>query len=752
MDNSLQDFAGSFTFGGMKYKLRSAIASAVLAAATLIPTTASANEVCVGATCTVTFEFTGSSQVFSVPQGVSGLSFEVFGAAGARGGGGGSVSGSFSVIPATLRIYIGGSGNLGSGASGGYNGGGNAGSHRGNEGSGGGASDIRTGTSLESRIIVAGGGGGGGGFSGAPGAPGGGVTAAAGGSGQGGGGGGGGVSSGGAPGPSNGGSSASWGTFGLGGSGGSSWLAGGGGGGGGWYGGGGGGADGDDCCSDGGGGGGGSSYANASITQSVQHTAGVQAGNGRIQLRYTILPEVVSFSGIQVSSNLSEFYLQMSLNIAGLTREDFELFGTGCQIKAVSTSGASALIVVTGCRAALISIRLAARSVGDSPFGPSAPASATLVLDQEGPSFRFGDTPTLISSSEIVIPFTHDQSTTAVNLQMFDFPDCSYAELVLDAISLSGCVTGNHVVRIRAESLSDEFGNLGPSANVLFYFEIDRVTPYAFWSEVSVTGTGPFSISAVLSLSEPVSFDPESVSLVSDTLCPLVFQQVSSGWLYSTTCGYGEGRFELAAESLIDQVGLSGPALVLTRSFSNPAPVALVPAPATPALAQQQIPEQQTTQPQPNPPVQSIPGPPSTSEPVLVAQTISPEAAVPIRSPSPTQSSEGTASELGEAQAVSNPGVLEIAIDSALEKLPVLAPDPGVAESGDSSDSQPLTPGTAEPTEVLLEADTAPLSQEVAGPALEIEPQEQSFWPWLFAGIAGFVLLAGLGFWRFSGR
>lgn len=745
MDNSLQEFAGSFTFVGMKYKLKSAIASAVLAAATLIPLSASANEVCVGANCTVTFEYTGASQSFIVPEGVSALTFEVLGAAGARGGSGGGVTGTFAQVPESLFLYVGGAGNLGSGASGGFNGGGNAGSHRGNEGSGGGASDIRTGTALESRIIVAGGGGGGGGFSGALGAAGGGIIAGSGGSGQGGGGGGGGASGGGSPGVSNGGSSATWGSFGSGGSGGSSWLAGGGGGGGGWYGGGGGGADGDDCCSDGGGGGGGSSFANAALIQDTQHSAGVRGGHGRIRLSYTILPEVISFSGFQVSKELAEFHLEMSQEMVGLTEDDFELIGTSCNIASLTSSGTTARILVSGCLADSLELVLKARSVGDEPFGPSARASATLALDITGPSFSFGESQNLVSTSQLVIPFSHSDSITVIDLDMFEISGCGHAELLAEAISLSGCVSGNQVLSFLGESLSDEFGNLGPEESLSFYFEIDQISPEAFWSEAVITGTGPFTISAVLSFSEQVAFDPQSVILVSENSCPLTYQQVVEGWLFSAACGYGVGRFELAAESLIDQVGLLGPALPTMLEFRNQEPV--VPAPAIP-----ESPQQASPQPQPVPPNQVSTEPPIANEPTTTSESVSPEVSAPTDGSGETQSPIGSQSESAEVPLFGAPGFLAGAIDSALAKKRPTAQGSGTAESEGRKDAGPLVQKTTESIVVLSGSPIAVIAQEVAGPQITLDPQSQTFWPWLFLGLGGFVLLGALGLWRFSGR
>ena len=111
---------------------------------------------------------------FVVPDGVTSITADVYGAAGGSGsvappiagGLGGRVTATIPVTPGeTLRIVVGGAGQSYTGglpATGGSNGGGNSGGMGG--GAGGGASDVRQGgTDLADRVVVAGGGGGGGG-------------------------------------------------------------------------------------------------------------------------------------------------------------------------------------------------------------------------------------------------------------------------------------------------------------------------------------------------------------------------------------------------------------------------------------------------------------------------------------------------------------------------------------------------------------------------------------------------------------
>jgi len=257
-----------------------------------------------GSQVVCTFEFTGAAQSWTVPDGVSQATFDVFGAqggsdtSGKAGGLGGKATATIAVNPGdTLQVNVGGAGRNGNtiqSSPGGFNGGGSGGtgSVDAHGGGGGGASDVRSGgIGLANRIIVAGGGGGAGGSGGAGGV-GGGLSGGAGGDytsdlGTSGGGGGGTSSAGGSGGAGSA-SNGSAGSFGFGGSGGggSSFDSGtGGGGGGGYYGGGGGGGGGGGA--GGGGGGGGSGFGpNGTVFQS-----GVRSGNGLVTITYTPPPE-----------------------------------------------------------------------------------------------------------------------------------------------------------------------------------------------------------------------------------------------------------------------------------------------------------------------------------------------------------------------------------------------------------------------------------------------------------------------------
>jgi hypothetical protein len=334
--------------------------------------------------CTVTFSFTGEMNTFTPPQNARNMTFEVSGAQGGKsGGGGGQVTGSLLEIPEVLYVFVGGAGKTGNSAPGGFNGGGVSGSGSDMEGSGGGATDIRTGIDLSSRVVVAGGGGARGAGLGSGGGSGGGLVALAGRTAQGFGGAGGTQEAGGVGGAANGsGGAGLQGSLGVGGTGGSSSLFGGGGGGGGYFGGGGGGSDTDSCCTDAGGGGGGSSFANANLVSNVVHSQGVWPGSGQAVIRYQLAPMVTGITS-SVSGNQVSFAIEFSESVAGLELPDLDVSHSAgsCLGSALTGSEQSYLLLLTECDDGEIVISVTPDSVsGSSVLGPIESFSSSAVL------------------------------------------------------------------------------------------------------------------------------------------------------------------------------------------------------------------------------------------------------------------------------------------------------------------------------------------------------------------------------------
>jgi hypothetical protein len=744
VDNSLRDSAGSFIFSGMKNLARSF--TVLLLSLSLIPTAASAEEVCVGSECSITFEFTGSEQQWSPPANVTTLMFTVTGASGAGGGSGGLVTGELTGFPQTLYLYVGGQGAQGNGAAGGFNGGGNAGGYRGNEGSGGGASDIRFGTQLVDRVVVAGGGGGGGGYAGAAGADGGGLLANDGSSGQGGGGRGGTQTGGGAAGYSNGGSAASAGTFGVGGTGGSSWNAGGGGGGGGWYGGGGGGADDDGCCSDGGGGGGGSSYANESFTSSVSHEVGVQSGNGRIVISWTLPIEVLSFDLVQVdgSSLLATFL--MNAEIGSLDSGDF-LASPPCQIGDIVIEGQQATMSLVECLGGPVSLELRADYVGEALLQESVVAET--IFDLEPPSFQWQPHENVFTA-ELTLGFELSEPVAELGAEDFQVQGC-LVEMVEQALLLSECAEGPHTIELIPFSLIDQWGNSGPAESVATSFSVDITGPEVSASEVSISGENPFRYTAELSFSEPLTLVPSDIPFSSEDDCQNGLEPSESGLTIWADCSWGSGFWTIAAFSLTDQLGNLGPSQDFVISFSNPEPLATEEAaPPDPVQTPPPIAD-------PNPPV-AIDEPTEQESPVGVAPELETE-------PEPEPETEApSADEINQA---------EVNLEEELEKIleAVVTPSPvPAAQKAQSRQVQTIEPSpepepsiepdvSLEPGVVPLQTgsptprqvDTAELVLDDAG-RLDLEDESQGGGLFLPALLMLMVMGVGFAAWRAIGR
>lgn len=746
MDNSLQEIAGSFTFLGMNRKILSSLFIALLPAALAVPLAATA-ATCVGSECELVLDYTGSAVVFSPPEGAQNLRFEIYGASGGRGAAGGKVTGTLTQIPESITILVGGVGRMGAGAQGGFNGGGGSGGNSGTEGSGGGATDLRLGAGLDTRIAVAGGGGGGGGEAGGSGGQGGDTFGGQGVSGQGSGGGGGTPDRGGTAGASNGGfSGATAGSFGNGGRGGYSSFAGGGGGGGGWYGGGGGGSDDNTCCSDGGGGGGGSSYTSIQHVSSVSHQAGANWGDGRVILRYTALPTITQFELQQLDGQTASFQLTGSVDLVGLTAADFSLLGTGCELGDITITGTSATGEILGCESGEISLTLAALAFGEGSQGPAQAETVSLNFDATGPTFTFDSEPEKTSASAVSIPYSVSDELVLV-ADNFVFSGCQELTITASELLLTGCQTGTVELTLVALSLGDQWQNLAPQESISHVFEVDQIAPIASWTAILVSGDGPFRYSSNLQFSEAVTIDTEGLVFNSDVDCETGFEVVEDALQVWAECGHGSlgWSFTPGAADLVGNLMPTNPLEIsIANLFIEPEPVTEPePAPSAEAPAQPAppsnpvLPEPVVSEPVVSEPVVSQP---VVSEPVIVVEPVptpSPEAVV--EPPTPIQPEP-----VAEAVVVGSEEVTEMLFES---EGPMQSQEEQL-----SLETDPLVePEQAQETLVVSDAATDELSQTVASPAL-FEPEQQGQLPLLVLMVIGVAALLGFGAWRLSGR
>ena len=543
-----------------------------------------------GTSCTISFPYTGDSYIWSPPSDVRSMSISLAGAQGGRfGGNGAKATATFKTVPTTpLHIYVGGQGSSGNGAAGGYNGGGAAGYGHNDEGSGGGATDIRTSPFLTDRIAVAGGGGGTGGWVGGVGAPGSGTTGVQGGNGQGIGGGAGTQVAGGAGGSSNGSltSPGSAGGLGVGGAGGrantpSSVVAGGGGGGGGFFGGGGGGADTDTSGTDGGGGGSGSSFINATKFATPVYTAGFQAANGLASITYNFGPTVTYFSGPGSPSKATSpvFNIAFGQSVTGLTADDFAISGSaqGCYISTLTGTGANYAATVSGCTDGTIVLTLKVDTVFGNAIGPVRTYSTTsITLDRTVPEIgTLSKQPS--SNSLIVYKATFTEPVTGLVADNTDWlvkgNGCVIQSMTGSGsqytITISGCVDGDLAgLVLNSLAVQDAAGNIGPSLfNQTGVTKIDTTNPVLRVTDVTAPGAVATPI-WVFDSEEPVTGMASDKFTVGGTAtsCELNYSVLREnlGWQVSLSgCGIGSTFVTLAANSVTDGSGNTGPTTAL---------------------------------------------------------------------------------------------------------------------------------------------------------------------------------------------
>ena len=552
--------------------------SAVLVASPAQAVSVNPTPSCSNGSCTMTFEYTGDYYQWSIPANVRTMWFDVYGAQGGRSGGlGGKISGQFTTIPTTLYVYVGGQGKTGSGLTGGFNGGGAAGTGHGDEGSGGGASDLRSSTLTTDRLVIAGGGGGTGGWVGGTGGTGGSTIAGAGSAGQGSPGGGATQLAGGSGGA---GYSASNGTAGTsvnGGAGGNGSTAGGGGGGGGYFGGGGGGGDGIPSGLDGGGGGGGSSYASIANTSTISHSQGVRAGNGQVVITYNFAPTVSTFAPSASISNATSatFTLAFSQSVQGLDATDLTFAGTasGCTVNSITGAAASYTVTVGNCSDGTVLLNLASDGVFGATTGPiSVATSSTLTFDRKKPVFTITPPVTPNNAATLAFAVTSDESVTGISASSFTVSgtSCVIGTVTGSAttytVNVTGCAaTSTAAITLKANIASDPAANTGPTAAVTSSaVTVDRVIPTVS-SILKGTTSRNDLIVYELTMSESVTGMDSAGSdwVIAGTGCKIT-KLTGSGTSYSmwvTDCADGvKASISLKANSLADTAGNLGPA------------------------------------------------------------------------------------------------------------------------------------------------------------------------------------------------
>lgn len=653
---------------------------------------AQAVEFCEGGECEVVFNKTEQVESWQVPGGITEIGFEVYGAqGGANGGRGGFVSGTLGNLPKQLTIVVGGEGARGANLNGGYNGGGYSGGRDGNPGSGGGASDIRFGSALSDRVVVAGGGGGFGGPVGGSGGAGGGEVAADGAAGQGGAGAGGSQVSGGAGGRSNSGNTnGASGRLGIGGEGGYTFSGyGGGGGGAGYFGGGGGGADTDTCCLDAGGGGGGSSFANSTYVSDVTFQPGTRAGDGKIILRYSPPASITEFSYEQTTPNSAEVTLSFDSSVTGVEVDDFLV--SGCTDKNLSGSDDNYILVVSNCDSSP-TVSIEANSFGSASNVPAQQQLLELELDQLAPAVTFSH-PEFSNLSEFEITVETD-SSGIFDEQAISSAECQLQTSVaqtLATIRATECPEGDALVIFASSFLRDSIGNLSLSEDRTITVLVDTVSPVIVVgeseiAEVEIDGEKLIQTQTTVSFSESTLDYSDFVFTGSEQCADSHELGEGEITLKTQSCSLGEISWLLPAETLVDSAGNSAPGEDLL--------IALL----IPELTPEQAPEPED-EPEPEP----APGPVFISAP-------EPE-------PTPVPELEP------ESEPIDEP-VEQLETEPEVEPLPEPTVEPIETETEDTFQR----PVETEPSPANSEIESEDQTVEVLTPATdsEIEPEPES--------------------------
>jgi hypothetical protein len=314
---------------------------------------------------------------------------------------------------------------------------------------------------------------------------------------------------------------------------------------------------------------------------------------------------------------------------------------------------------------------------------------------------------------------------------MFDVLGCDQLEVSAEALSLSECSEGTVQIALRPNSLVDIWQNAGPSQAVTLSFEVDQTAPSATWSDIVVTGSGPFSYSTTLNFSEPVSISNLALAFASTAECETQVEQLSEQLVVSASCDYSSVEWSFAGQ-VVDAAGNMMLENNLSVSANNPAPPQVVSAPE-PVFVPVPVPVRVIVAPEP------IEQAPLTQSPVVSeSPTVSEVVEPPIESVVvvPEPQTEAIAPAPQSTAAVTQ----QVSVD-ADEITPVTQPL--------ELRPEPMITADPESTVVEEEVELAPIAQPVLGEAL---PEEQPGFPWLPVALLVAIGAIGVGAWRLSGR
>ncbi len=321
---------------------------------------------------------------------------------------------------------------------------------------------------------------------------------------------------------------------------------------------------------------------------------------------------------------------------------------------------------------------------------------------------------------------------------------CSFAYLeILDAtaqVELADCPTGKVVLTLQANSMGA--AQLGPIRDEKFEIEIDATAPSATFSDVQVTGSGPYRYTTELRFSEPVDFNTVSLVFTSNGPCESTITAVPGGLNLQALCGYVELGWTLPARSLRDSFGNLGPDREIKISLSNPAPAPPVTQTPTPVPTPTAVPSPALVETAPAPiPLPQSPSPMDLQIPAPVVAPTSSDEVVATSSESVVSEIETGIVSVPTLVVTSFPAIAGPSPASVFEAPQTQQPQEGLAELAAPSPAASST----------LEANADVIATPVAFSRNDISRQGESLGIWLIG--AGSLSLIAMGLYRrFSGR
>jgi hypothetical protein len=278
--------------------------------------------------------------------------------------------------------------------------------------------------------------------------------------------------------------------------------------------------------------------------------------------------------------------------VTGLTADDFVISGTvtGCYISTLTGSGANYAATVSGCSDGTIVLTLKADSVFGNAIGPVRTYSTTAItLDRTVPEIATL-TKQPSANSLIVYKAVFTEPVTGLVADSTDWlvkgTGCVIQFMTGTGtdytITIANCLDGNLAgLVLNPLAVVDAAGNIGPSlANQTEVTQIDTSAPVLRVTDVTAPGVGGLPI-WVFDSEEPTTGMAANKFTFSGTATNCVMNysvlRPGLGWQIALTgCGIGSTQVTLAANSVTDTAGNTGPSAALASNQINITPDEIV--------------------------------------------------------------------------------------------------------------------------------------------------------------------------------